>query len=378
VTLEFLPFLLLGLPAGAWIDRMRRRPVLIAADLARGGALATVPLAGAFDVLTYVQLLAVVLIVGIGTVFFEIAHTSYLPALVGREDLLEGNARLATTAQVAEIGGPAAGGALVGAITAPGALVIDAASFLASALFLSRIRVREAAPAPPPPDAARAGRLRGEMRAGVRYVLGHPLLRPIAAFTAVANLAAGMTLAVYILFMRRGLGLDPAVIGLVIGLGNVGGIAGALLARRFATGLGVGRSIVAGLAAATAGQTLLASAPSSAAAPLLIVALALISFGPAIVMIVGATIRQSVTPDHLLGRMNATMRVLQFGTLPIGTFLGGLVASAVGYRATLGLAAAGLAVATVPVLLSPLRSLDAIPTAVDGGPPAAVAEVTAA
>ena len=244
-TIEFLPFILFSLPAGAWVDRLRRRPILIVGDLGRAVALATIPIAYALGALTIWQLYVVGFVAGTLTVFFDVAYQSYLPSIVDRDQLVDGNGKLETSRTIAQTAGPALGGGLIGLITAPLAVLADALSFVVSAVFLFAIRRHE-----PTPDrhADEHGRVRGNLRQevadGLRYVLGNEYLRGIAASTATFNLFSNVAFATFLVFAVRELGLSPAEIGIVFGLGNFGAIVGALSADRLSRRFGVGRTIV--------------------------------------------------------------------------------------------------------------------------------------
>jgi MFS family permease len=357
-TFDFLPFLLFGLPAGVWVDRLARRPVLIATDVGRAVALLTIPLAYALDVLTLGQLYAVGFVVGVLTVFFELAHTSYLPSLVEREQLIDGNSKLEISRSGAYIAGPGLGGVLVGFLTAPGAIVVDAASFIVSAVLVLRIRAREqwAASA----GVVRTG-LRRELGEGLRYVARNRYLWPIASCTALLNLFWNAAFAVYFVFLARELDLSAAVIGLVLTLGNVGWLAGALVAGRVTERLGVGWTLAGSAFLFGPSGVLIALAPASEPLPFLIAAQALGSFAGVLYNITSMTLRQSVTPERLQGRTVGAIRTVVWGVTPLGALLGGGLASVVGLRATFWIAAAGSAAAVLPIVLSSARSLRRMP-----------------
>jgi MFS family permease len=356
-TFDFLPFLLFGLPAGVWVDRLARRPVLIATDVGRAVALLTIPLAYAVDLLTLVQLYAVGFLVGVLTVFFELAHTSYLPSLVEREQLIDGNSKLEISRSGAYIAGPGLGGVLVGFFTAPGAIVVDAVSFIASAMLVLRIRAREqwAASA-----GVRTG-LRRELGEGLRYVARNRYLWPIASCTAVLNLFWNAAFAVYFVFLARELDLSAALIGLVLTLGNVGWLAGALVAGRVTERLGVGWTLAGSAFLFGPSGVLIALAPESEPLPFLIAAQALGSFAGVLYNITSMTLRQSVTPERLQGRTVGAIRTVVWGVTPLGALLGGGLASVLGLRATFWIAAVGSAAAALPIVLSSARSLRRMP-----------------
>ncbi|MEJ7696510.1 MAG: MFS transporter [Candidatus Limnocylindrales bacterium] len=223
-TIEFLPFILFSLPAGAWVDRLRRRPILIAGDLGRAVMLASVPIAYALGVLTMAQLYIVGFVVGTLTVFFDVAYQSYLPSLVERDQLVDGNGKLEASRTVAQSAGPALGGGLIGLVTAPLAILADSLSFVLSGLFVFLIRRTEPAPDRHADEHGRPrGSLRQEVSEGLRYVLGNRYLRGIAASTATSNFFSNVAFATFIVYAVRVLGLSPLEIGLTFGLGNVGG-----------------------------------------------------------------------------------------------------------------------------------------------------------
>jgi MFS family permease len=356
-TFDFLPFLLFGLPAGVWIDRLARRPVMIATDLGRALALCTIPLAYAAGFLTLAQLYVVGFLVGVMTVFFELAATSYLPSLVGRERLIDANSKLEISRSGVFIAGPGLAGVLVGALTAPVAIVVDAVSFLASGVLVLAIRARERWIETVEP---RRG-IRSELAEGVRYVLSQRYLRPIAVCTATLNLFWNAAFAVYFVFLARELDLDAVVIGLVLALGNVGWLAGALLAGRVSSTLGVGWTLAASAFLFGPSAALIALTPESSPVPLLVAAQALGSFAGVLYNITSVTLRQSVTPEVLQGRTVGAIRTVVWGVTPLGALLGGALASVFGLRATFWIAAVGGAAAALPIVLSSARSLRRMP-----------------
>ncbi|WP_030062147.1 MFS transporter [Streptomyces novaecaesareae] len=353
---ETAAFLLVGLPAGAWLDRMRKLPVLIRADVVRCLAVGSIPPAAALGVLTMPQLYLVALVTGVATVFFDVAHQSFLPAVLPREQLVGGNGALETVRSSAQIAGPGLGGGLVQLLGAPLAIVADACGYLASALLLARIRVEEPRPEPEP------GRsLRAEVGAGVRFVLGHPLLRAIATATAVSNLFAAVLMAVQTVFWVRVLDLAPGAIGVLLSASAVGGLAGALCAGYLARWVGQARLIWLSTVVTAPFAVLWPLSGGGAGVVLFGVASGVVLFGAVAYNVAQVSFRQSVCPPELLGRMNATMRFLVWGTMPLGALGGGLVADAAGPRAALWLCAAGFLLVPVPLLLSPLRRMRDLP-----------------
>ena len=355
-AMQFLPFVVFALPAGVWVDRLRRRPILVASDVGRALLLATVPLAHALDALTMWQLYAVVFGVGVGTVFFDVSYQSYLPSLVAREQLVDGNAKLEISRSGALIAGPALAGVLVGAISAPNAILVDAVSFLGSAAFLFRIRAHEELPVPAAhPSLAR------ELRDGLRYLLGHRYWRPLAASIAASNFFGQVAFAVFLVYAVRTLELSPQLIGLSLVPVGVGGVAAAMLVGLLSARIGVGPTLIGAALVFGPATLVLPLAPASQPVPFLAVGFALLGFGGITFNITGISLVQTLTPERLLGRLNATRRFLVWGAIPLGSLVGGALASTIGLRATLFVGAAGSSVCFVPMLLSPLRSLRDMP-----------------
>ncbi|MDX6230015.1 MAG: hypothetical protein QOI76_3405 [Frankiales bacterium] len=353
---QTVAFLLVALPAGAWVDRMQFRSVLIVNDLIRAAALGSVPAAELLGVLTMGQLYVVALVTGISTVFFDVAYQSYLPELIDRELLVEGNANLQASESVAQIAGPSLGGVLIQVLTAPYAVLIDAASFLWSAAWVTAIRARAEKPL-----RTKGTDLRSEIGEGVRFVLGSPLLRAIAMCTGSANLFSSIAEAVFYVLLARQLHLSAGWIGLISSTSAIGGLIGARLAARVAARLGQGPAIW---------LSILAIAPTGFVAPfvhrdwtlvLLAAAQVVMWAGVVIYNITQVSFRQGLCPPALLGRMNATMRFLVWGTMPLGAVIGGVLGSTIGVRPTLFVAAVGGALSFLPVFLSPLRWMRALP-----------------
>jgi MFS family permease len=365
-TFEFLPFILLGLPVGVWVDRLRRKPILVAADVGRFLVLGSIPLAYAFDELHIGHVYAAAFLTGVFTVFFDVAYGSYLPSLIDRARLVDGNAKLEISRSGAQLLGPGLAGILVQAFTAPVAILADAGSYLGSVLFLLVIR-RVELPVERPAEGP--ARMSGQIREGLRYVLRHRLLRPLLACTATLNFAGGVHLAVLLLFAVRSLDLSPGVIGVVLALGNVGLLGGAFVAGRISRRLGVGPTLIGAGALIGLPWGLVPLATRSTAIPLLIVYGVLWSFGAVIYNVNGRTLVQSMTPGRMLGRTIATNRFVVWGTIPLGTFLGGILGSRIGLRPTLWLSAATGIVAVVPPLLSEVRRLKSMPTLADAAAP---------
>jgi MFS family permease len=363
------PLLLFALLAGVQADRVRRRPVLIWADVVRGLAIGAIPLVAALGMLRIEHLLVAAFVVGACTVFFDVAYQAYVPSLIERRRLVAGNSGLEVSRSAAEITGPGVAGVLVQIVSAPIAVAVDALSYLASALLLARIRSPEAAPAPPG-EAPRSAR--DAVREGLEVIRTSRLLRPIAACTAVWNLFSAIVRALLLLSATRDLGMSPAAFGLAIGVGGLGALLAALATPRLSLWIGPGPVIVAG---ATVGSLaylwipLVALVPGLrdpwVAAGALAVAQAIGSFAGTAYNIAQVSLRQAIVPEHLQGRVNATMRFLVWGTMPLGALVGGTLGDALGPGAVLVGAALGCQVVPLFVLLSPVRTLREMPSVRD-------------
>jgi Na+/melibiose symporter-like transporter len=301
------------------------------------------------------------LVTGVLTVLFDVAYQSYLPILVDRAQLVDGNAKLEISQSVAQVGGPALAGILYQALKA-GAIVVDALSYVWSALCVLLIRSHEPAPEHHLDDAGEQIPLRRQVAEGIRYVLGHRYLRPIALCTATSNLASSMILAVFLTYAVRRLHLSAATIGLIFALASIGGIIGAIAAPAVARRIGVGPTIV--WSALLFGPTglLVPLAPPRAPVPWLVVGFFVAAVAVPLYNITQVSLRQAICPPRLQGRMNATMRFLVWGTMPVGSLLGGVLGTAVGLRATLLAGSIGQLFVFLPVALSPVRRLVTVPS----------------
>ncbi len=350
-----VPFLLIGLLVGIRVDRLRRGPLLVASDLARAALLVAVPVSWAAGWLSMSLLYAVALGVGSLTVVFEVASMSLLPALVGRGRLIEGNGKLEASRSLAQIGGPGIAGGLVGLLGAPVAVLLDAASYLVSAAFLLRLRAPETSAARPANGPHRASR---EIREGLRAVFSSPLLRPVVLCSATNSFSGFVFLSVYLLYLTEDLGLGATAVGLVFALGGVGALLGALVAETAARRFGGGKTMVSSMVlCGLSGMTIpLAVAVPVVALPMVLAA----EFTQWMFLVVYKTgevsMRQEVTPDHLLGRVNATERFVTYGAISLGALFGGFLGAEIGVRAALVTGMAGMLLASSWLLFSPVRS----------------------
>jgi MFS family permease len=359
-TFESLAFLAIGLPAGAWCDRMRRRPIMIAADTGRALLLASVPVVAAVHRLTIWQLYAVVLASGALTVFFEISYQSYLPALVGREHVVDGNAKLEASRSVAQVAGPSLGGLLAQLFTAPLALYADAFSFLWSAVWVCAIRADE-----PRPHRPEQRHLRREIGEGLRYVLSHRILRDIAGCSGTGNLFKSAMGSVYVVFLVRGLHVSSGTVGLLLGIGSTGGILAAVTVSAVTKIVGQARMIWLSTAVSSPFSLLIPLASHGWGLTLFAAGWFGVGVGVVYYNVAQVSFRQALTPTHLLGRMNATMRFLVWGTIPLGGLLGGALGSTIGLRPTLWVCAVGEVAATLWVVNSPLLRMREVPVLAD-------------
>jgi MFS family permease len=355
-TVTFLPFLLFTLPAGVWVDRLRRRGILIAGDLGRALLLGSIPAVYLAGHLTLAQLYAVGFVVGIHTVFFDVAYQSYLPSLVDRETLIEGNSKLQMTVSGAAIAGPGLSGGLIALVTAPYAILLDAASFLVSGGFTVAIRKREEAP-----PAAERRHLLVELWEGLRYVVRHRLLLPQALSTGSSNFATNVIFALYFVYAYRRLGLTPALVGLIGAIGAVGWLLGSWQADRMRRLLGVNGATILGASLTGPAALLIPLAPRDLAVPFLAASGVVMGFGAVVYNIQQVSLRQAITPERLQGRMNASMRFLVWGTIPLGSLTGGALASGIGVRAAMLVGAILGFSSVLPIVLSPIRTLRAFP-----------------
>ncbi|MCZ2831106.1 MFS transporter [Modestobacter sp. VKM Ac-2986] len=359
-ALETAAFLLVGLPAGAWVDRWRRKRVLVTADLVRAAVLATLPVAYLTDLLGLGQLFVVAAVTGTATVFFDVAYQSYLPALVDPDQLVDGNGKLEASRAVAHVAGPGATGVLLRVLGAPLLIVVDAVSFLLSALFIGRIDRPDVVP-----DRAARRPLRTEIAEGLSFVVRHPLLRRIVACTGTANLFGAMTNALLVLYVIRTLGLSEATLGLVFSLGAVGGLLGAATAARFARRVGEGRSIPLSAVVFAAAGAFVPLAAVGAPVVLLTTGWFVLSWSTVVYNVTQVSFRQRLCPPGLLGRMNASVRFIVYGGMPLGGLLGGVLGSWLGVLPALWIATAGGLAACLPVLLSPLLTMRDLPRELD-------------
>jgi MFS family permease len=365
-------FALIALPAGALVDRWAKRRLMIWCDVARMVIIGSVPLAAVLGVLTLGQLYAVAVTAGVGTVFFDVAYQSYLPEVVDREHLVEANGKLGATQAFAQVTGPGLGGALTGLLGAARALAADSISYAVSVASLLAMNGDESAPrrgargglggtVSPQEQGGSGGdrppgtTLRKEITEGLSFVLRHPVLRKIVACTGTANLFGSMAIALEIVFLVRVLRVRPADTGLLIAVASLGGVAGGLLAGRLGRRIGSARIIWYSMLVLGLPQLLIPLAAPGWRIAFFPVGMAFFSFAAVVYNVAQVSYRQAICPPRLLGRMNAAVRWVVWGTLPLGAVIGGALGALIGVRPTLWIAYIGSWAAGWWVYFSPLR-----------------------
>jgi MFS family permease len=359
------PFLFLSLFAGVWVDRHRRRPILIAANIGRAILLGCIPLLAFMDLLRIEYLILISFVAGILTMSFELAYPSFLPVLLRQDQLVEGNSKLSASGSIAKIVGPGFAGVLVQVLSAPFALVLDALSFVVSAVALFLI----GKPEPQPPATTEQSSLRREVIEGLRLTFSNKMLRAGACSAATYNFFWNVIDAVLILYLVRQLGVTPSVFGLIVTIGSVGALLGAFIAARLALRFGVGATIIGSAAITCIMQLLL----PLATAPLFATILMGIAFFLRGIGLTGwnihiVSLQQAIVPASMLGRMNSSYLLLSLGTGAIGALLGGILGGSIGLRLTIALGALGVSLAWLWLFFSPLRTLDKLPSAGKAAP----------
>jgi len=358
---ELLPQFMAGLVAGVWVDRLRRRPIMIVADLGRAALLAAVFVAAMLDVLRMEHLYAVAFAMGVLTISFDVAYIAYLPSLVEREELVDANARLAASSSVMEVGSFGVSGWIVQLASAQVAVLADALSFVVSAGSLGAIRRCEPAPAP---HADREPAWR-EIRDGIRVLLGDRVLRAVGMAVVARHFAYGAIGAVILLFATQGLGFGAGIVGIIFAVGGLSSLVGATVAARVTRRLGLGRTMGWGLAASGLVALCLPLAPGATVAGfvMLVVPQLLGDACDTIFNINEASLRQALVPERLLGRVEATIRFASIGVMLAGALAGGVVGEILGLRAALLTGIAGTVAAALILVLSPVRQLRSLESA---------------
>lgn len=356
VAAERLPFLIFALLAGVLVDRFSRRQLLMVASVLRAPLVLTIPIAAVLGWMTVTQLYVVAFLLGTLTVLSDVAALSIMPSLVPRNVLTDANAKLEAARSASEVVGPGLGGALVQLITAPYALIVDAVAFLVSGAMLSALPRDQGRPEDTEGSARSAVQ---EIKEGIAFVWRTDVLRWNAVVAGLTNLVVYAFLAIQYLFIIDDLRLGAVFVGVLLSLGGVGGVLGSLAAGWISSRIGIGAGFLVGSVTMAAGVLLVGIAPAGMGPGLVLAGCGYLLFvcGIPIFNVAAVTIRQAVTPAALLGRTNATMRFLIWGTIPLGSLVGGVVAEATSSRAVVLLSAAALLIPTVLLALSPIRGL---------------------
>ncbi|KDN23511.1 MFS transporter [Amycolatopsis rifamycinica] len=360
-AVAWLPWLVIGLPAGAWVDRLAKRPVMQLCNLVSMAVFGSVPLAAAFGLLTMPYLLGAALLGGVAKVFFTLAYRAYLPALVGDGELLDANAKMQGSESATQVAGPGLAGLLAQAFGPVSGILADAVSFGVSVLCVRAIRARETvAPAERSP-------LRSQIAEGLRFVTGDRYLRSLITFGAVSNLALAGYQAIQIVFLSRTLGAEPGLVGLVLALAALGGVLGAVVAGRLGARFGAARAFL--LCEVFAAPMMLLGPLSGPGWGLALFVLAEFGVCAGIVAsnVLTTTFRQQYCPPQLFGRITSSASLVSYGTIPLAGVLGGVLGEAIGVRETLWVAS-GVLIIALP-LLAPYRKLRDFPVRAAGRPP---------
>ncbi len=357
---ELLPGFLFGLVAGAWVDRLRRKPIMIATDVGRALLLVTIPLAAFLGWLGLGQLYVIAALVSVLSVFFDVAYQSFLPSLVRNDELVEANSKLSAAMSVAEASAFSAAGWLIQILTAPVAMLVDAVTFIVSAGLVARIREPELEIESSPADSRSS--IASEVVAGLREVWGQPILRGMVVAGLAQNLAFGLVGTVFLLYVNQEIGFDPGILGMIFAVGGMSSFLGAMIAGRLPR-FGIGAVMVTSLLLAALGEAFVPLATAANAVGLLFLVGQQIVADSALTVydINQVSLRQAITPAHILGRVNASVRVTEFGAVLLGTVIAGYIGETVGLRETLWLGVALSLLAAMALALSPVRAVRRIP-----------------
>lgn len=355
-AVEMLPFLIFGLFAGVLADRKRRRSIMIVCDFSRAGVLAVIPIAWYLDVLSWPVMFGVAFAAGVFTAFFDIAYQAYLPVLVKHTQLLDANSKLETSRASSQVAGPSLAGLVVDAIGAPLSMAANSLSFIGSAIFLLRVKKRELVERIHPRQSVLS-----EIKEGLHVVFSNKILRGIAGCTATANLFGSMSGAILMLFMKDSLDLTPTWIGIIFAVGALGAVLGAVTSSRVVCRIGLGKTIIASAAISGVPIGLEALAHPENAIILMMALMFVNGFLVVLYNVNQVSLRQSITPDRLQGKMNATMRFLVWGVFPVGGIIGGVLGEALGLPMTIVISGVGTLMSALWVALSPVGGVKVLP-----------------
>jgi MFS family permease len=362
-ALGVVPAVFVGLFAGGFIDRSSRRLIMIAADVIRAVVLIAIPISAVLHLLSMAELIVAAMVAGGASALFDIADHAYLPSLIGKADLVDGNSKLAVTESLSEIGGPSIAGFLVQLLTAPIAIGATAFSYLASAALLGTIRQQE----PEKPSGKKRVPWYHDIRSGLDAILANEYVKPLFIMAVISPIFEGSFSALYTIYALKVLKLSPDLVGVIVGVGGAASLAGATLSQFFCRQIGFGRAIVFGYMSAAASAFFVPLAGGSIwfSASMLILAQLFGDSLALVAMIPAGSLRQSVLPGSILGRTAALFRAGNGGALVLGSLLGGLLGDAIGIRQTLSLAVCGMVLTTTIALFSPLIRLKEIPAAAE-------------
>lgn len=354
-AVEALPALLIGLLVGVWVDRHRRRRLLIVANIGRAAVLLLIPALALLNLLRMEYVYIIALLIGTLGLFFGVASQAFLVSLVGKQQLVEANSKLELSRSAAEIAGPGVGGVLIQLLTAPAAIAFDALSFIISALFIGWIKAAE----PEPASTGERQPIARDIIAGLRLVADDTVLRALALCLVTVNLFNSLLEAVWLLYVTRDLGIEAGLLGLIFGGGSVGFLVGAVAASRIAGWIGTGPALIAGIIITAAGDMMILLAGGSVLTITILLIMGGVLFGVGLMMfnIGQVSLRQMLTPDPLLGRLNATMQTLSAAAIPVGALLGGTLGEVLGLHTTLAIAVVGELASVIWLLWSPVRTL---------------------
>jgi Na+/melibiose symporter-like transporter len=367
-ALQLAPGVLVAVLLGGFVDRNRKRPILVYSDLIRAVTVGSLTVAWALGVLSMTHVIIVGMIVGGATALDQITDVAYLPTLVPREMLVDGNSKLESTEAVAEIAGPASAGALIAALGAPITVTIDALAYLWSAIMLGRIHLLEEPARDAAESASATSALRGhDLRVGLRAIFHHPLVRPLVLSHMVWSIWGGFFMALYTLFLLRELGLSEAAFGVIVSMGGIGSLAGALVSRRLVQAIGFGRTLIVTSCMSLVCAVMIPLAGTSLTGGSywvmfgLLSAHQILSDGFSVAFLIQAvTLRQTVLPKHHLGRANAAIHLCTSGVFPIAALVAGVIAELAGTYTAVWV---GIVIGFVaPVFLWPLRHLREVPS----------------
>ena len=355
---RLVPTVAMSLFAGAWTDRLHKKPILIFTDIGRAVLLATIPLSAYLNMLRIEQLYVVTFLVSILTIFFNVAYQSFLPLLINREDLIEGNSKLSASSAVSEAGGFSLGGWLVQLFTAPFAVLIDAVSFIGSAIFVSRISVNETKT-----SGADKKNVRLEIKEGIKELFQNQILKTFALCSFTLEMSAGIFGALIVLYVSEGLGFEPGVLGMIWAVGGISSLIGAVLAPRAAKFFGIGIIMISGLMLNGIAMFFIPLAAGSAfIITIFLIMQQLLGDGAITIYDINqVSMRQAIAPERMIGRINAGMHFISSGAMLLGSLAGGILGETIGIRNALFIAAGGALLSSLWLVFSPVKELRDIP-----------------